>query len=173
VRFLGRLASTACLAGSMDEARRLASETGRAAVTPDGDLVEGDEAGDAFNIGVVADPAVDALDVLGKQFVLGAAGFELLRGIEEEYLVAAIRPLASAKDEDPQAVSELKVSLEGELASAPADEAPSEAAPDAPVVQAGAPCACADNQAVLASLQKRVKTLENWKKRGVRSSKFG
>ena len=42
VRFLGRLAATACLAGSMDEARRLASETGRAAVTPDGDLVEGD-----------------------------------------------------------------------------------------------------------------------------------
>jgi chromosome segregation protein len=42
VRFLGRLASTACLAGSMDEARRLASETGRAAVAPDGDLVEGD-----------------------------------------------------------------------------------------------------------------------------------
>jgi chromosome segregation protein len=41
VRFLGRLATTACLAGSMDEARRLASETGRAAVTPDGDLVEG------------------------------------------------------------------------------------------------------------------------------------
>jgi chromosome segregation protein len=41
VRFLGRLASTACLAGSMDEARRLANETGRAAVTPDGDLVEG------------------------------------------------------------------------------------------------------------------------------------
>lgn len=43
-----------------------------------GDLVEGDEAGDAFDIGVIADPAVDALDVLGQQFVLGAAGFELL-----------------------------------------------------------------------------------------------
>lgn len=42
IRFLGRLASAACLAGSMDEARRLAGETGRAAITPDGDLVEGD-----------------------------------------------------------------------------------------------------------------------------------
>ena len=31
-----------CLAGSMDEARRLAGETGRAAITPDGDRVEGD-----------------------------------------------------------------------------------------------------------------------------------
>ena len=41
VRFLGRLAATASLAGSMDEARRLASETGRAVVTPEGDLVEG------------------------------------------------------------------------------------------------------------------------------------
>jgi chromosome segregation protein len=41
-RFLGRLASTVGLAGSMDEARRLVNETGRAAVTPEGDLVEGD-----------------------------------------------------------------------------------------------------------------------------------
>ncbi len=84
-----------------------------------------------------------------------------------------MKAIALAKDVEPQAVSELKVSLEGELASAPADEAPSETAPDAPVALAGAPCACADNQAVLANLQKRVKVLENWKKRGVRSSKSG
>jgi hypothetical protein len=85
-----------------------------------------------------------------------------------------MKAIALAKDVDPQAVSELKVSLEGELMSAPpSNEDSSEAAPDAPVVQAGAPCACADNQAVLANLQKRVKVLENWKKRGVRSSKSG
>ena len=43
-----------------------------------GDLVESDDAGDAFDISVVADPAVDALDVLGLvragDEVVGAVG---------------------------------------------------------------------------------------------------
>jgi len=66
-----------------------------------------------------------------------------------------------------EAVTEVKASLEGELAVAP----PEEAASDAPVAQAGAPCACEGNQAALADLLKRVKALESWKKRGVKPAK--
>lgn len=65
-----------------------------------GDLVEGGETGDAFDIGVVADPAMDALDVLGKQFVLGATGFELFRGIDDEHLVFPVLRLLLSEDED-------------------------------------------------------------------------
>ena len=65
-----------------------------------GDLVEGDDAGDAFDIGVVSDPAMDAFDVLGQQFVLGATGFELLRGIDDEHLVLPVLRLLLPEDED-------------------------------------------------------------------------
>jgi chromosome segregation protein len=42
IRFLGRLAATTRLAGSMDEARQMAASSGCAVITPDGDRVEGD-----------------------------------------------------------------------------------------------------------------------------------
>ena len=70
-----------------------------------------------------------------------------------------------------EAVTEVKASLEGELEGELAVAPPEEAASDAPVAQAGAPCACEGNQAALADLLKRVKALESWKKRGVKPAK--
>jgi len=94
---------------------------------------------------------------LGKklEMVLKVRHEDRMRALAESTSVNALESEAVLQQE-LDAVANLKTSLEKDLAVA--KEAP--------------PCACADNQAVLANLQKRVKVLENWKKRGVRPSKF-
>ncbi len=91
-----------------------------------GDLVEGDDAGDAFHVLEVANPAVDALDVLEEQFVLGAAGFELLRGIDDEHLVLPVLRLLLPEDEDASgeagAVEEVRPEADDGLQQVHAEE---------------------------------------------------
>ncbi len=57
-------------------------------------------AGHAFDISVVANPSVDPIDVFGKQFVLSAAGFELLRCVDDEHLVFLVPGLLLPEDEN-------------------------------------------------------------------------
>ena len=48
------------------------------------DLLQRDHARHACHILIIVIPAVDALDMLGQQLVLGATALELLRGVEDE-----------------------------------------------------------------------------------------
>ena len=65
-----------------------------------GDLLEAHDAGDAFDISVVAHPAVNAFDVLGEQFVLGAARFEFFRCIDDQDLVFPLLRFHLPEDKD-------------------------------------------------------------------------
>ena len=65
-----------------------------------GYFVEGDDAGDTFHIGVVTEPGVDAFDVLGEQFVLGAARFEFFRRIDDQHFVSPLLRFLLPEDKD-------------------------------------------------------------------------
>lgn len=93
---------------------------------------------------------------LGKKLetVLKVQHEERMKEIAESASINALETEAVLQQE-LDVVAELKTSLEKDLAVA--KEAP--------------PCACADNRVAIDELAARLKRLENWKKRGVRSSK--
>ena len=65
-----------------------------------GNFVECDDACDAFDIGIIAYPAVNVLDVLCSELVLRAASFVFLRGIDDEHFVLAVLCFLLSENED-------------------------------------------------------------------------
>lgn len=59
-----------------------------------------DHPGHACHLLEVSIPAMDAFNMLWKNFILGTAGLELVRRIDDEHLVTALLGFALAKDQD-------------------------------------------------------------------------
>jgi hypothetical protein len=98
------------------------------------------------------------------QMVMQAGHEERMNSITLAKAVAAeAARVATAVQSEAEAIEAAREQLSGLLpahADAPAEE---------PAAAAQAPCACAENQADIDGLKKRLKALENWRKKGIKS----
>ncbi len=67
---------------------------------PDAWRKERDHPGHACHLLEVSIPAMDAFNMLWKNFILGTVGLDLVRCIDDEHLVTALLGFALAKDQD-------------------------------------------------------------------------